>query len=56
MKHLTIGTWCVIILISLLFVIENIFSSEINWLTFGPSLLFLIITGALISFGQQDRR
>lgn len=56
MKHITIGTWCVFILLSLLFVIENIFAEEINWLTFGPSLLFLIITGALISFGQEPPR
>lgn len=54
MKHLTIGTLCVLIIFALLFIIENVFG-KLNYYTLIPSIVYLIIIFALVSFGNEKK-
>lgn len=52
MKHLTIGTICVLIIFALLLIIENVFG-EWDLKTLIPSVVYLILVFAMISFGKD---
>lgn len=54
MKHLTIGTFCVLIIFALLFIIDNIFGVW-DLKTLIPSVVYLILIFAMISFGNEKK-
>lgn len=54
MKHLTIGTLITGGIFALLFIIENVFG-ELDLKTLIPSIVYLIIIFALVSFGNEKK-
>lgn len=54
MKHLTIVTLCVLVIFALLFIIENVFG-KLDLKTLIPSIVYLIIIFALVSFGNEKK-